>query len=175
MPDRLRVRVCCEDRQHEAFARELLQSRFNVRARDMHFAVAPAGKGAASAWVAKQYADVQLEARATKHQATLCFLVIVDGDNIGTAARIKMIGANNRAPSDRIAVLVPTWSIETWLLWLSGKLVSESQSYKQQLDGAAFRREVRAAVNAWPLERVEEKESIPSLVAARVELKRWSR
>lgn len=41
--------------------------------------------------------------------------------------RVGNRGRNPRRDGERIAVLVPTWNIETWLVWLGGSDVDESE------------------------------------------------
>jgi hypothetical protein len=61
------------------------------------------------------------------HQANLVLVVMTDGDRFGVVARkaslddeLANAGQRPRQSAERIAYLVPTWSIETWLAWLCG-------------------------------------------------------
>jgi len=74
-----------------------------------------------------------------------------------------------RTPIERIVVCAPTWSIETWLLFLADEPnVDESQSLKQRfergadLDLDALAKRLREAKNS----------ALPSMQAAIVELTR---
>lgn len=89
--------------------------------------VAPKGEGAASAWVVKQFAEQVRQLRAKRHQKRLGLIVQVDGDNVGVASRLQQLAAaldeDDAMPvgeSEPIAMLVPTWSVETWALHLTG-------------------------------------------------------
>lgn len=65
--------------------------------------------------------------RSKLHQRDLGLIVHIDGDARGVRARkseldrrLRDSGAQSRATAERAAILVPTWSIETWLLHLTG-------------------------------------------------------
>ena len=171
--DRCRVRVWCEDPRQEQFVRELFR-RFGFDRRSVRVKHAPDGRGSASQWVITRYSEeVIRQARATRNQANLGFLVMVDGDNQGVVARKKTLCGvpDQRAPGERIAICVPTWSIETWLLWLCGETgIREDTSYKRQVAEEDCRRLVKEAVDAWESIREDEDESVPSLAAARSEV-----
>lgn len=164
--DSCRVRVWCEDRRQEVFVRNLLVERgFNRRKLD--FRVAPRGQGAASAWVIARYgSEVIPLARTTKNQTNLGFLVVVDGDSQGLEARKgAMCGTpDQREPGDRIAICVPTWSVETWVLWLCGDgSVTEDRKYKSRYreDDREFQRRALEAVRAWePTQSVRKRLSL---------------
>lgn len=175
-----RVRILCEDRRTERFVRRLCE-RHGVRVMDVE--VAPAGKGAASAWVCRSYARAVGKRRSKSFQANLGLLVVVDGDNVGVAARMEELdarldeaGAPRRGPAEPVAVFIPTWSIETWLAHLAGREgVDESRPLKDDVrfhalwsDGAAESTTLEAAVEGWGLTL----SPLPSLLAARSEAPR---
>jgi len=87
--------------------------------------------------------------RRARHQVGLGFLVLVDGDNVGFKARLEKLKADERAPDDRIVLLAPTWSVETWVLWLDGEPVKESESTKDRLPPAEFRTRLKSAIARW--------------------------
>lgn len=169
----VRVRVWCEDDRHEQFARQLL-AKFGIERRSMQVNKAPKGEGAASAWVTKRYHDEVLPTyrRVQNHQAGLGFLVIVDGDDIGFQGRLSALKADERAPSDRIAILAPTWSVETWVLWLSGESVTESEKTKLRLSHSEFGERLKAGIAGWDHSRDDE---LPAITNARTELAKLPR
>jgi hypothetical protein len=112
------------------------------------------------------------DCRKARHQKRLGFLVTIDGDNVGFKRRLAELEAAPRDPADRLALLVPTWSIETWVLWLLGEEVTESVTLKDRLKPPEFRKRLPDAIKAWRIERAQEATIMPSLSAARVELKR---
>jgi hypothetical protein len=171
--------VWCEDRQHEQFAREFLTRRLGIARRDIEFQTAPKGQGAAAQWVVKQYPQVVLRARAARNQARRGFLVIVDGNSVGLTARLRSLCGEPdlRGQSDRIAIWVPTWSVETWVLWLcrrqiEGGDVSETQSYKTDIDPDEYGALAVQAVGGWDPPRPEEAKALPALATARRETAR---
>ncbi|MEK7704092.1 MAG: hypothetical protein AAB426_03970 [Myxococcota bacterium] len=177
--DAPRIEVWCEDRSHERFARELLTARYRVNARRLFFHVAPSGGGSASQWVIAQYPEVRKRARSKVRQLRLGFLVMIDGDSVGRASRMSALdeAGGPRTNADHIAVFVPTWSIETWLVWLSGDsqnraAVTEAASYKAQVQRDDFARTAVVAVAAWEPMMADETMNVPSLTAARGEATR---
>ena len=155
----------------------------------VHFVVAPKGHGSAEQWVRKQLPEeARKHRRQANYQAHLALVVMTDGDCTGVVGRqaafdaeLSSQGQDERQPSERIAYLVPTWSIETWLAGLCDVAtelggVDEVTAYK---DLAAFRRlldagrvSVRLAVSAWTPSRPAEDATVPSLLAGRRELER---
>lgn len=183
MNSAFRVRILCEDRRSERFLRGICaQHGLRVLSVD----VAPFARGAASDWVLGRYADLVQRRRSKNFQQNLGLLVQVDGDSQGVQARKLALDARLsalqlpvRAADEPVAIVVPTWCIETWLLHL-GDLAHPSESVKLKRDGdPAFRaalqrldedeaRFVRLAVEKW-------KAFAPaplSLVDARVEVRR---
>jgi hypothetical protein len=105
--------------------------------------------------------------------------VIVDGDNKGLRQRKRDLcgDPDRREDNDRIAIWVPTWSVETWILWLcqeqvGNQEVDEARSYKGEIDPSSFNDKVRQAVEAWEPPRIDEATRLPSLDDGRRELER---
>lgn len=177
-PGQLRIEVLCEDTEHETFARRFFERWHGIDRRRVRVTKAPKGQGAASQWVAAQFADFARRARASNYQRRLGFLVIIDGDNLGSDGRKRDLeGHALRDPDVRIAIWAPTWEVETWVLWLTqttvdGHQVHEKQSFKSALSGDRFRDLVEAAVEAWKTPLPGEANAVPSLADARSELTR---
>jgi len=176
---RWRVQIWGEDRNHEAFAVRLLRVLLGDDTVIIRRNIAPRGGGSAADWVMKQYSRVEQLYRTSSHQQQLGFVVLIDGDRVGLRARkISLCGSpDRRNASDRIAILVPTWSIETWVLWLTASdkpefTVGESRSLKDRLPSAEFHRRVDDAVSGWPSVREGEDAIVPSLADASRELDR---
>lgn len=176
-----RFRVWCEDRRHEAFVREFLCQRFGLdRKRDIRWFPAPKGLGSASSWVIKQYPKVQGTARRCGHQKSLKFLAVVDRDAEGVAKRlVSLLGPRQPlTPDDNVGIWIPTWNIETWVLWLcqrkvNGIEVDQSASFKHELRTTAdFKAAVCQAVACWDPPRANEQQRVPSLKSARHEIER---
>lgn len=171
----IRVEVICEDPAQRAVAVALLES-LGVDRRRIDVRVAPRGQGAASAWVTRRYPALLERARRVRnHQGRLGFLVVIDGDNRGFCGRIQELDAaagSTRQPDERVAILVPSWSIETWVLWLGCEDVTETQSLKTRVRQPEVIARAPAAARAWASPKPKEAIQMPSLTAARDELER---
>jgi hypothetical protein len=123
MSKRFRVRILCEDRTAQRFLTKLCE-RYKI---DVYVETAPKGKGCASDWVLARYPELVRQRRSKNFQQNLGLLVHVDGDNQGVAARKSQLEARLMAVqlaklggNEPVAIFVPTWCIETWLLHLTG-------------------------------------------------------
>ena len=119
-----RVRILCEDRLSERFLRRLCEQHGVVV---LDVTVSPKGRGSASDWVVGRYPDMVRQRRSKNFQTNLGLLVHIDGDNLGVQARKAALEAKlreselpPREAAEAVATLVPTWCIETWLLYLAG-------------------------------------------------------
>jgi len=154
---KIRAIVLCEDRAQEHFVRKLCEE---LGHRPVRVVVAPQGRGSAEQWVRKHYPDEIKKLRG--HGDELVGLVaMTDGDRFGVTERKQDLGAaltetglEARKDDERIAICVPTWSIETWFAWLCGlERVDEATKYKHDagFKAAQRRRDVspRRAAEAW--------------------------
>jgi hypothetical protein len=111
-----------EDPEHERLALELAR-RLGLKSRPVNVVIAPGGEGAASAFVLKRYAhEVRVTTRRRPGQRVV-MIVMIDGDNVGLQRRkeqleasLREAGEPVRQAEEPIVILVPTWSVETWLL-----------------------------------------------------------
>ena len=177
----MRGTVLVEDKRSERFVRTLVR-KLGYTVRNFRFHTAPSGVGAAEAWVRRQYPKEVHLLRMKNFQKSLCLLAVRDGDNVGILGRKRELdeelqseGMIPRQADERIATPVSTWSIETWLLTLSGtEAVTEDASKKKEYETEYQSREKTAIANAaghW-LEMSDFVDSIPSIVDGRVELHR---
>jgi len=180
----LRGVVLCEDKLTERFLRRLLGSFGFDTQRRILFEPAPSGLGAAEAWVRERYPREVALLRSKRHQRDLCLLAARDGDNVGVEARKRELdaqlvanGLEPRLPGERIALPVPTWSIETWLLALLGDDgVREDAPLKehfQRRHRGHVHEAIGSAVKAWN-EGTAAASSLPSLRDGVSELARLS-
>lgn len=159
MPDgRWRVHILCEDRRAERFLRRLCE-RFEVRVDRVE--VAPSGKGDASAWVLSRFPAAVAKRRSKNFQQFLGLVVHVDGDDVGFANRRRQLEQELEAPrsaDEPVALMLPTWSIETWIAALCGSpgvteeapLKNKSPHRNLWIDGRAESESIRSAVQSWP-------------------------
>lgn len=156
---KLRVKVLAEDKRQERFLRALFESLGFAR-RNISFNVAPAGAGAAEAWVRKRFPSEVKALRSKNYQTSLRLVAMRDGDAAGVTRRKNELmtelagaGLDARQDGERIALPVPTWSIETWLLAILGSPdVSETESLKSAFPpaGRSEREALLAAAANWP-------------------------
>jgi hypothetical protein len=185
-PSRLRGTVLSEDTRPERFFRQLL-SHLGFNLNKLRFRTAPKGRGDAKAWVRaeSQYpAEVALVRR--KPGQNIFVIAILDGDNASIATRKAELdqalvsnGLGIRAIDERIATPIPKWSIETWLLALTGyEVAGEDESLKINFErahsGIEERNALREAAAGWRA-NAENFPSVPSLADSKGELARLDR
>lgn len=134
---RVRVVFLCEDKQQEYFLRHFFVE-MGWPKRELYFETGPSGKGAASGWVIQNF-PTQLQAyRQRKNKAASALVVMVDADTRSVGYRIKELessceqGISFRGPEEAVAIAVPKRNIETWIAFLKGDNVDETQNYKPQ-------------------------------------------
>lgn len=124
--------ILCEDRQHEAFARRFLQ-RSGQSNRSIRVKMAPPGRGSAEQFVREHYPEEVQFYRSRQHRVSQALIVLIDADGrnrfneLSRALRTDEI--DDRGTDERIAVFSPSSTIETWLAYLAGQDVNESDSY----------------------------------------------
>ena len=125
--NRPKITVLCEDKQHGSFIRRFLKK----RNRRVH-TLSTSNTGAGDQFVRDNY-PAYLDA-VRKRNGIL--VVMIDGDNYSIAERLKQLndaceqrGVSPRNTSDKAAVFIPIRNIETWLAYLDGELVNETDRY----------------------------------------------
>ena len=126
---RVNVVLLCEDLQHEVFVRRFLKAqKIEVEPR-----VVRCSAGSAEQFVRERY-PVELQALRRRHARTF-LIVVLDGDRAGVRRRKERLaaaclsaGIDDRALDGSVTILVPTWNVETWLAYLEGVHVDESNS-----------------------------------------------
>ena len=83
-------------------------------------------------------------------------------------------GLEVRGPQERIAIWVPRWNIETWLLFLSGRDVDEAANHKGQARDIDIKAAAREYVRRFRryVRKPAAENHLPSLVSAFEETKR---
>jgi hypothetical protein len=142
------IYVLAEDeRQRQFLYRFMASAGFNLR--QTSFELSPSGQGSAEQWVRQNYARLTRKCRArnARHsRQSTGMLVMLDADNRSVQERLGELDAEllsenfpgYDSANDSIARLVPKWSIETWILYLSsdGKFkppLSEDKPYKNSM------------------------------------------
>ncbi len=175
--DKLRGLVLAEDKRTERFFRELLRA-LGFKVRRFRFETAPAGGGAAEAWVAQRYPDEVKVLRSKNYQHALRLIAVRDGDTVGVHIRKQQLdqaledaGLDVRQADEGIATPVPTRNIETWLLALqNGADLDETSDYKHRFEREHRDHErsvLRKAATAW---KDVDQTSLPSLRDGKAEM-----
>lgn len=182
---RLRGVLLCEDQEHERFFRRLLVGRWFGRSK-LRVERIPNNEGAGDAWVLERYAREVRYARS-KRGENYALVVAIDGDRFKLKKRLRQLDQKlteerlpTREGAERITVFVPTWSMETWELWLCGaRDLDEERDFRRQFQKAQDRGEASAkvAAEAWfrilsADEEAIERRKLPSLAAGRMEIGR---
>jgi hypothetical protein len=128
---RAQLVLLCEDKQHEAFARRFLNA-MGWETRAMRVEKAPGGRGAGEQFVRERF-PLELKAHRSR-PVSQALVVMIDGDSDGVRARLHQLGqacrdagVAERTEAERVAIIIPTWNIETWLAYLDGEQVGEDK------------------------------------------------
>ncbi len=184
---RRRLHVLCEDPLTVDFV-ERLAERFSIGRRELKIESSPASRGSAVAYVLDHYEDAVRRWRAARHRdERVGFIVVIDGDNRGIVQRREDLARKLRdaklepiGPSDPVAILVPTWHVETWIAWLCGHRPLNEHTRYNGRDAAGLdvhhkiergKYTPKLAVDAWMRPAPDEGTHVPSLATARAELK----
>jgi hypothetical protein len=187
----VRVMLLVEDKALERFSREILIAA-GVDRRAIRVEPYPIGRGDAKDWVDAALPAKVRELRSRRHQRDIALLAATDADNQTVAQRVRRLdesladaGLEPRDATERIAFLVPKWSIDTWLLHYAGDTRHEDESLKDAIrysgpdpvfmkstgaridwrtTAAAFVEDFRRHVRGESL--VRPPDSLPALVAA---------
>jgi hypothetical protein len=176
--------LLCEDKEHERFFRRLL-SKWFARGR-LRVERIPDREGAGDAFVVAKYAEEVQIARQWRLE-NYALVVAIDGDRDRLQGRMRQLdqkledaGLSKRGKDEMIVICVPSWSVETWELWLCGdEDVDEETDYKRRFREADRLGDVspKKAVESWlrslsDEERQLEEETLPALSAGRQEVRR---
>lgn len=141
MSDRIaQIVVLCEDARHFSFVNAYL-SNWRIPAAEIVRRSHPAGAGSAEQFVRENYRHeiTSFRAAVTGRRRRAILIVLIDADGSSWADEERALAASLRdngvpAVSDQEAVvlLIPKWSIETWIEYLNGGLhVDEDTQYKR--------------------------------------------
>jgi len=133
MSNRSSIYILVEDKRHQSFIRGFL-TRVGIGRREMIFAPISQGRGSGKQSVLSQFPDQVRVCRRRNRYASTSMFVMLDADDLTVARCLRALDDQlvneglepvDRA-RDRITRLVPRWSIETWLLYLSSSGNTES-------------------------------------------------
>lgn len=129
------VVLLCEDGQHEAFARRFL-ARLGISPRAIRVEKAPKGRGSGEQWVRQAYSKEVKALRAKPFIGGRTLVVMIDEDSTATRSREATLqqaladhALPDRSPDEAIIHVIPARNIETWIAWLDGQDVNETDTY----------------------------------------------
>jgi len=164
------VLVLVEDKRQQRFVRRYLY-RLGYTPREIQFEPVPSGGGSGAQSVLDRYAKVVEAYRLRAARAKTALVVAIDADDQSVTQRRQQLDDRAaRTAGERIAHLIPKWSIETWILFLSGRTVEENQSYRRAPDIDEHIATAAATFFEWS--RPNATDCIPSLLAAIPEVRR---
>ncbi len=136
------VYVLAEDQRQKQFIYRYLTTA-GLNSRQITIEVSPSSQGSGEQWVRKNFARQARKCRARNVRASTGMFVLLDADNRSVQGQLRELDAELIAENqprfnpetDKIARLIPKWSIETWILFLvsngvSKPLLSEDEPYK---------------------------------------------
>jgi hypothetical protein len=127
--------ILCEDRAHEMFVKRFLKKGWDVKPRAMRVRPYPAGKGSGKKYVMDNI-SLEVNALRGRHPSTI-LLVIQDADEFSVEQVKASLDDKLQSPRDKneqIVYIIPKWHIETWIAYLAGEDVDETdkKTYKSK-------------------------------------------
>ena len=126
---RPKITVLCEDKQHESFIRRFLKK----RNRQIYAVLRPKTSAGAGEQFVRDHYPAYLDA-IRKRGGVL--VVMIDSDHYSRAQRLKQMdeachqkGVLPLTRGDKVALFIPQRNIETWLAFLYGEIVNETDTY----------------------------------------------
>lgn len=126
--------VLCEDKAHEVFVKRFLKKGWGVKPRAIRVPPYPSGKGSGKKYVENQISQ-EVAALRQRHASTI-LLAIQDADELSLEQLKFNLDAKlqpSRGDNEPIAYIIPKWHIETWIAYLNGEKVDESQTFKKNM------------------------------------------
>jgi hypothetical protein len=174
--------LLCEDQLQIRFFAKLGR---NLFANEPEYIVPPHQGKRGAAWdrVLKQYPGL-LQSKVRRYPGELTALVVVvDSDQEEVSARkrrfdeeLQKVSMSPRTDSDRVAICIPKWNIETWIGWLASPSAGydETRSYEEPVtkELVAKRISIQAVVAAWDNPLASSEKALPSIRDARSEFDR---
>jgi hypothetical protein len=155
------VMVLVEDRRQWQFVYRFLVG-CGVHPRRIEIEQSRAGRGSAKQWVSDQFARSVEKCRRRNSKAATCLLVMMDADQLTVFQCLGILDAalaSSKQPKldptvEPIARLIPKWSIETWIIYLSSRgevrhPISEDRSFKDEKSPEQWSELIPSAVDAF--------------------------
>ena len=128
--------LLCEDRLQEVAVRRFLRKR-GANHRQIRVPPYPKGRGCGEQYVRGEYANELKGFRQRSSKAQTLLIAVIDADTGSVEERCRQLeeacegkGIEPRGENEAVVHFVPRRHIETWLAYLDGQLVNETDSYK---------------------------------------------
>ena len=135
MSNFVEIVILCEDRQQEVFARHFLVS-CGVNPHRIRVNICPKGELAGEQYVREAYPKEAKAYRSRSAYLNISLIVLTDADMKTVSERWKELekvlgngGQARRKAAERIAIFIPKRNVETWIHYLMGELVNETDAY----------------------------------------------
>ncbi len=178
MSDPVHTIILCEDLQLRCFVRRFLVKQ-GWHPRQIHEVALPAEGGAGVTWLRDKLPGEVKAYRSRKSRAETCLVVGCDADNQTVECRLQTLrdacmaaGVPFRDTADRVAVAIPKRNIETWLAYLRGTQVNETDPYPKHKYESDCRNEVARLDEMCKKNNLEPAPPPPSLALACEEFRR---
>jgi hypothetical protein len=173
--------ILCEDTQLECFIRRFLVKR-NWDRRQIRTETLPAGKGSGLVWVRERFVNELKAYRSRNARAQTCLIVASDADDMEVGERIQTFKdacvdaeISFRQENERIAFVIPKRNIETWLAYLRGEHVGETDKYPKYDSESDCKEQVAKLDAMCRRQNLEPEPPPPSLISACSEFQRISK
>src|SRR5438874_2421683 len=120
----VRFTLLVEDRALARFVRDCLLE-MGAHPREIRVLPFPVGRGSGKLWIDREY-PIQVQAHRRRGFQNIALVVGTDADEQTVqqraqqlADRLQEAGQGARTDQERVAIWIPRWNIETWLLFLN--------------------------------------------------------
>ena len=125
--------LLCEDKLQEVVVRRFLKKGWGIRPRKIRVVPFPNGRGSGEGHVRNKYPENLKAYRSRRAQTILIAVIDADTGSVAQHQRELDNACQNTAPrqaGEAIVHLIPKHHIETWLAYLDGQSVDETEEYK---------------------------------------------
>jgi hypothetical protein len=172
----VRVIIVSEDIQQSCFVRRFLIEN-GIERRKIREKISPAGCGAGSAYVLREYPKELKIYRSKSYDSSIRLVICIDADKNTVLERKKQLddectkhSMEARREEDKIAFVIPRRNIETWLAYLRGENFNEEDEYRKHECEADCQAEVKTLVKCCQRDKFDTPPP-PSLLQACTEYK----
>ena len=132
-----RITILCEDLQHACFVRRFLMNRGWTR-HDIREQIHSAGRGSAQQGVRDRFPTELRAYRSKCNYLRNGLIAVIDADVRDVRDRVRNFdtacdeqGVRRRQVDERVLLVIPKRNIETWLAYLRGESVNETDQYRR--------------------------------------------